>query len=93
MELATIEQTVKADLAALLNVSVDQISMVEAVERTWPDRGLGCNTRRGMYEPTPVPGYLVKLTHAGQTFEYHTDQHGNFVRCREPGKRLGPIMR
>lgn len=86
-----IEALVVADLGARLNVARDAIQVVAASERTWPDRSLGCGMRRGVYEQQPVPGYQITLVHAAQTFQYHTDRRGAFVRCDPSGKPLDRI--
>lgn len=88
-----IEDKVKADLASYLGTSVDQISTIEIAERTWPDRGLGCRIRSGVFEPQPIAGFLITLEHNGQAYPYHTDRASMFVRCLDPGKPLDPITR
>ena len=87
------EKLVKADLASRLKVAADSLTVVEAVERNWPDQRLGCAGRRGLEEPVPVPGYAFVLEASGQKHSYHADRHGRFVRCDTPKKRLGPVMR
>ncbi len=93
MDVALIERLVIEDLAATLGTTVTEIRHIATEARTWPDAGLGCQTRKGVYEPAPIGGYLVQLAHGMRTFEYHTDQAGHFLRCLEPGKPLGPIQR
>ena len=93
LSLTDMEQLVKADLAALFGAPIDQIVVAEAGERTWEDEGLGCNARRGVFESMGVPGYRIVLAHGADTFEYHTDRHGRFLRCIEPGKPLDPISK
>lgn len=82
---------IKADLAQRLGVAADQIEVASTGERTWPDQGLGCAARKGLYEPAPTPGYIVVLVYAGQRYEYHADRAGRFLRCDAPAKPLGPI--
>jgi hypothetical protein len=86
------EELVKNHLATILNVPVEQIQVMSATLRTWEDQGLGCS-RKGLYEAKPTPGYEFVLTHAGQTFRYHTDRQGRLVRCLEANKPIGPISR
>jgi hypothetical protein len=93
LALAEMEQRVKADLAAVLGASIDQIVVLEAADQVWADQGLGCNARKGMFEAVSVPGYRIVLAHEADTFEYHTDRQGRFVRCPEPGKPLDPISK
>ena len=89
---AETETRVRKDLAARLKVEAPQVGVVEASDRTWPDEGLGCVARKGLREPTPVPGFAFTLVHAGRTFVYHTDRSGRFVRC-DPKKPIDPISR
>ena len=88
-----IERLVTEDLAAQSNDSIDQIQVSEVTARTWPNQQLGCGPPRSIFEPQPTPGYLIILTKADQTFRYHTDQHGRFVRCKDPVKPIDPIVR
>ena len=82
----------KENLAARLKVPVDQIEVVDAADRTWPDDGLGCGARKGLSEPMPVPGFAFTLAHSGTRYVYHTDRSGQFRRCN-PEKPVGPIRR
>jgi cytoskeletal protein RodZ len=93
MDRTVIERAVVNDLAKYLNVTAKQITVTETDERTWPDQGLGCNIRQGVFEPAPTPGYLIRLKHNDQAFRYHTDRQGSFLRCMDLGKPMGPITR
>jgi hypothetical protein len=85
------EKLVRADAARRMKVSVDEVRIAETTERTWPDRGLGCNARRGVLEPMPTPGYRI-VVHAGtRRLIYHTDRFGRMLRCAPPVKPLDPI--
>lgn len=91
LDIATIEGLVRADLARFLAVAPETITLVSSEARTWPDASLGCGLRQGVREPQRTSGYLVVLGHAGQTYRYHTDQRGAFVRCNLPVKPIDPI--
>lgn len=91
LSLTETETLLRSHTATLLSVSSDQIQLVEAVARTWPDRGLGCGARRGVYEPQPTPGYMIVLSHGTTTLRYHADQYGRFIRCDETSRPRGPI--
>ena len=91
--LAEMEEQVRADLAAVLGAPIDQIRVTEADESMWEDEGLGCNARRGVFEMARVPGYRLVLAYGADTFEYHADQHGHFVRCIDQGRPLAPIVK
>lgn len=88
---AETEALVRADLAARLKVGADELRVDEAKSRTWADKSLGCGERKGLEEPTPVPGYEFTLSYSDKKVTYRTDRHGRLVRCAKPGKPLGPI--
>jgi hypothetical protein len=71
------------DLAGRLNVSVDQITVVEATPMTWPDAALGCPSPGKVYAQGRVPGYRITLEVSGVNYVYHTDQTGRIVLCPE----------
>jgi hypothetical protein len=56
---------------------------VEAVD--WSDTSLGCPEPGMAYAQVITPGYLIVLGAAGQTYEYHTDEHSSVVLCRGDG--------
>ena len=88
---AEAETLVRADAARRLKVTLGEVRIAETTERTWPDRGLGCNARRGVLEPMPTPGYRI-VVHAGtRRLTYHTDRLGRMLRCAAPVKPLDPI--
>lgn len=70
-----------ADAAAVLGVEQDEIELAEVAEVEWPDASLGCPESGMMYAQVITPGYRVIVRAAGETFEYHTDMQGTFVRC------------
>lgn len=85
------EVRVRTDAARRLRVTFEEVRVAETAERTWPDRGLGCNARRGVLEPTPTPGFRI-LVQAGATrLTYHTDRFGRVLRCAVPTKPLDLI--
>ncbi len=63
-------------------VSADQINVIQVEAREWPDSSLGCPEAGGFYAQVITPGYLIRVTAAGQTLEYHTDASGeNITLC------------
>ena len=89
---AALETLVKKDLADRLKVSVDQVKVMSAEERTWPDANLGCGARKGLVEPSPTHGFEVTLASGGKKYVYHTDRSDKFRRCSS-GKPVAPISR
>ena len=85
------EARVRIDAARRLRVTFDEVRVAETAERTWPDRGLGCNARRGVLEPTPTPGFRILVQAGTRRLTYHTDRFGRLLRCTAPTKPLDPI--
>ena len=87
-----LEKRVLSAASDRLGVAVTDLRVLAADERTWPDRQLGCASRRGLSEPEPTPGYRFVLEADGTRQSYHTDRAGRIVRCPAAGKPLGPIQ-
>ena len=51
--------------------------------RDWSDASLGCPRQGVLYAQVITPGYLVVISGAGKTLEYHTDANGRVVLCQE----------
>lgn len=85
------ELKVREDVARRLRLPVAEVRIVESAPRIWPDRGLGCVARRGVFEPMDVPGFRVVAEARSRRFIYHTDRYGRLMRCPSAPKPLGPI--
>jgi hypothetical protein len=86
-----IEMRVKEESARRLGVQAEEVRLVDVKARVWPDAGLGCNARRGVFEPSPVPGFRIIAEAGGRRLVYHTDRHGRLLRCATPTKPTDPI--
>ena len=86
-----LELRVRTDAARRLLVTLSEVQVAEAAARTWPDRGLGCNARRGVLEPAPTPGFRIVVKSGTRRLTYHTDRFGRLLRCSTPVKPLDPI--
>jgi hypothetical protein len=75
---------VRADLARHLAVPPEAITTGAIEERVWYDDSFGCWIRSGLPVDPPIAGYLLRLEHDAQSFSYHADQQGHFIRCPEP---------
>jgi hypothetical protein len=73
----------KQDLASQLNVTIEQVILVEALPITWPSAALGCPDPGKVYAPGTVPGYKITLEVKSANYVYHTDQTGKMVLCPE----------
>jgi hypothetical protein len=87
-----LEKRVLSAASDRLGIAVNDLRVLSADERTWPDRHLGCVARRGLSEPEPTPGYRFVVEADGMRQSYHTDRSGRIVRCPAVGKPLGPIQ-
>ena len=62
----------KTDLAGRLTVSVNEITLVEAISVVWPDASLGCPQPGMVYIQVPEDGLLIRLQVGGQIYPYHS---------------------
>lgn len=60
------------DLAARLQIDVDQIEVVRSVEVNWPDGSLGCPQPGMRYTQVVVNGTFVELRVGDQVYNYHS---------------------
>jgi hypothetical protein len=75
------ESRVRIDAARTLQVAFEDVRVVEAAERTWPDDRLGCKTREQPAEAAPIPGFRIVVKVKAKRVTYHTDRAGRVVRC------------
>jgi hypothetical protein len=59
------------DLAANLDLSVDQVTPQAVEAYTFPDTSLGLPQAGMMYAQVLTPGYIITLEADGQTYTYH----------------------
>lgn len=76
-------QAAVEDLARRLDVSPEEVTVVEALAVTWPDGGLGCPQPGMAYTQVPVDGSFVVLEAGERRYEYHG---GDPLFLCEPGK-------
>jgi hypothetical protein len=86
-----IERRVRDDVARRGSFRAGDVRIIESRARVWPDAGLGCNARRGVFEPAQVPGFEIVAEAGGRRFVYHTDRRGKLLRCSTPRKPIDPI--
>lgn len=70
----TIQQWVtqaKEDLAGRLNVTTDEIGLVEFKPVVWPDSSLGCPQPGMAYTQVQQDGYLIRLQVKKEIYDYH----------------------
>jgi hypothetical protein len=70
------------DLARLLGVPANTISVLEYDEHEWPSAELGCPAPATFYAQVLTPGWIVELKAGSETYEYHVDSTGeSLVNC------------
>jgi hypothetical protein len=72
-------EAARRHMAGVLDVPVDQITLLQVEPVTWPDTSLGCLQPGRVYAQVLTPGYRILLEYAGQRYELHSDQSGNSV--------------
>lgn len=60
-----------ADLAQRLSIPVEEVTVVEMREVTWPDAGIGCPQPGMNYAQVLTEGVLIRLEAGGQSYDYH----------------------
>ncbi|MGI8643400.1 MAG: hypothetical protein ACR2LS_04720 [Thermomicrobiales bacterium] len=76
---------VVSDAAANAGLRYEQVEVVQVEAREWPDSSLGCPEEGGFYAQVITPGYLIRVTAADETLEYHTDASGENITLCQPG--------
>lgn len=70
-------------LAEELEISVDQIQVVNADPTYWSDASLGCPQPGMTYQQVITPGYRITLVVGSDLYFYHTDTVQTVVRCQQ----------
>ncbi|MFP3854869.1 MAG: hypothetical protein ACLFWD_11315 [Anaerolineales bacterium] len=84
-------EATRADLAARLEIQVDDIEVAYVEAMNWPDAALGCPALDVNYATVVTPGYQIELRVDDEIYEYHTDATSNFVLCQQ-GEPLLPVL-
>ncbi len=80
-----------ADLAERLEISADEITVIQARAVEWNDGSLGCPKPGMMYIQVITPGFRVVLLAKDQMFDYHTDTNTRFILCNPDGVIDDPV--
>jgi len=79
----------KKDLADRLKIDLNQVSLIEAVEITWPNSALGCPQPGMVYAAGLVPGYRLRLQANEVEYIYNTDLTGRVILCPDQSEGSG----
>ena len=80
------------DLADRLDVTADDLRLLEAKAVRWGDSSLGCPLPDRAYTQVVTPGVLVRLAHGKTVYEYHAGRGGTPFLCEPPGVIKPPIL-
>lgn len=72
---------VLADLLQRTGEERSAINVVSAQAVTWSDGSLGCPKPGVMYTQALVDGFQIIFDVAGERYDYHLSDNGNFVLC------------
>ena len=64
-------QMAKADLSQRLDISPEDIELINYEEVQWRDGSLGCPQPKMRYIQVITPGYRIQLSAQGQMYNYH----------------------
>lgn len=81
----------RADLAKRLNLSEEEIEVLEARSVVWPDASLGCPQPGMLYIQILMEGGLIRLSVQGIAYEYHAGESGEPFLCEHPGQEPVPF--
>ncbi len=73
----------RADLAARLSVTEDEVELVRSETVEWRDSSLGCAREGEVYLQVITPGYRLVFSVGGALYEYHTDAQ-RMIFCEAP---------
>ena len=76
---------IKADLAARLGISPEDIEVVSAEAVLWNDSSLGCPEKDYFYLQVITPGYQVILKANGKEYDYRANESGFYKLCLTTG--------
>jgi hypothetical protein len=77
------------DLANRLDVQRSAVRLIQAVDATWPDGGLGCSPPGTTFATGPIAGYLIVLNHGDRGYDYHSNRDGPAFLCPTEDKDGG----
>ncbi|KAB8331614.1 hypothetical protein SD80_024340 [Scytonema tolypothrichoides VB-61278] len=72
------------DLSNREPTHVRKIEIIDYSQRTWRDGCMGLPQRDELCTQALVPGWRVVLSNGSQTWIYHTDSNGRFIRLANP---------
>jgi hypothetical protein len=77
-------QIARQDLAGRLGIAIDEIEVLEAQGVVWGDTSMGCPHPDISYLQVPQDGALIRLSAAGQVYNYHSGGNRLPFLCDQP---------
>lgn len=74
-----------ADLAARLEISTEEITIIHSQVVEWNDSSLGCPQPGMVYLQVVTPGFRAVLSAQDQLYDYHTDTNAKYILCNPDG--------
>lgn len=71
LPLSKYEEMAVNDLSAKIHIAPENITIQKSENHTWNDSSLGCPQKGYFYSQMISPGYIIELTAAGKTYQYH----------------------
>jgi hypothetical protein len=81
LTLQTAVQAALADASRRTGLAVEALQVKSATAVTWSDGSLGCPQPDRVYTQALVPGFRVRISAAGQEFDYHASRRGAVSLC------------
>ncbi len=78
-----VEATAKEALSAQTGVPADEIEVVQAERREWPDACLGLGEEGEACAQVITPGWRITLRAAGEEYVLRTDEDANVIRVED----------
>ena len=72
------------DLAERLQISVDDLVLIEFRAVVWSDSSLGCPEPGEGYLPVLMDGYLIQFEAKGEVYQYHSGEDLEPFLCEDP---------
>ena len=86
----TFVQMACQDLAARLQVPVEQVTVISQTEKTWSDGSLGCPRKGMVYKQVLSNGSQLVLGVAERRYYYHAGAGKPYFYCAKPAEKNGP---
>jgi hypothetical protein len=83
-ELAALTEQARVDLAAKLEIAVDEVEVVSARRVTWRNSSCGCPKEGERYIQMLTRGALILLQSGDEEYRYHSSMAGPPFHCEDP---------